>query len=78
MNVVTCIPLEANQQMVVLVLNQLVVVLVLSRVVLVLNSLRVGKMLANPIEVAINLNIIFIQFVQICVHVFFNIPNFIY
>ena len=27
-------------------------------------------MLANHIEVAINLNIIFIQFVQICLHVF--------
>ena len=50
MKVVICIPLEVNQQMVVLVLN---------RVVLVLNSLRVGKMLAKHIEVAINLNIFF-------------------
>ena len=56
------IPLEANQQM---------VVLGLSRVVLVLNSLRVAKMLANHIDVAINLNIIFIEFVQISLHVFF-------
>ena len=63
MKVVICIPPEANQWMVMLVLNQSVVVLVLS-------SLRVGKMLANHIEVAINLNIIFIQFVQIYLHVF--------
>ena len=31
---------------------------------LFLNSLRVGKILANHIEVAVNLNIIFIQFVK--------------
>ena len=66
-----CIPPEANQRMVMLVLNQSVVVLVLNKVILVLNSLTVGKMLANHIEVAINLNIIFIQFVKICLHVFF-------
>ena len=36
-------------------------------------------MLANYVEVAINFNIFFIEFVQICLHVFFyNIQNFIY
>ena len=53
-------------------------VLVLSTVVLVLNSFRVGKKLANHIEVAINLNIFFIQFVQICLHVFFVIYKILY
>ena len=58
--------------------NQWIVVLVLSRVVLVLNSFRVGKMLVNHIEVVINLNIFFIQFVQICLHVFFAIYEILY
>ena len=71
MKVVICIPLEANKRMVMLILNQSVVVLVFSRVILVLNSLRVGKMLANHIELSINSNIFFIQFVQIFLHVFF-------
>ena len=63
------IPPEANQRL---------VVLVLSRVVLVLNSFRVEKMLANHVEVAINFNIFFIQFVQICLHVFFLIYKILY
>ena len=63
------IPPKANQRM---------VVLVLSRVILVLNSMRVGKMLANHIEVAINLNIFFIQFVQICLYVFLLIYTILY
>ena len=54
------------------------VMLVLSRVVLVINSLRVGKMLSNHIEVAIKLNICFIQFVQIYLHVFFLIYKILY
>ena len=68
MKVVIFIP-QANQRM---------VMLVLSREILVFNSLRVGKMLANHIEVAINLNIFFIQFVQICLHVFFLIYKILY
>ena len=35
-------------------------------------------MLANHIEVAINFNIFFIQFVQICLHVFFLIYKILY
>ena len=62
--VVIFIPLEANQQL---------VVLVLSRVVLGLNSFRVEKILTNHVEVAINFNIFFIELVQICLHVFFLI-----
>ena len=58
--------------------NQWLVVLVLSRFVLVLDSFRVGKMLANHIKVAINLNIFFIQFVQFCLHVFFLIYKILY
>ena len=69
MKVVIFIPSEANQRL---------VVLVLSRVILVLNSLRVEKMLANHIEVAISFNILFIQFVQICLYVFFLIYTILY
>ena len=69
---------EANQRLVVLVLSRVVLGLVLSRVVLGLNSFRVEKMLTNHIEVAINFNISFIKFVQICLHVFFLIYKIIY
>ena len=58
--------------------NQLLVVLVLSSVVLVLNSFRVENMLANQVEVAINFNIFFLEFVQICLHVFFLIYKNLY
>ena len=67
--VVICIPPEANQWLVVLVLNKFI---------LVLNSFSVGKMLANHIRVSINLNIFFIQFVQILLHVFFLIYKILY
>ena len=72
------IPPEANQQLVVLVLSRVVLGLVLSRVILGLNSFRVEKMLTNHVEVAINFNIFFIEFVQICLHVFFLICKILY
>ena len=67
--VVIFIPPEANQWL---------LVLVLGRVILVLKRFKVGKMLAKHIRVAINLNIFFNQFVQICLHVFFLIYKILY
>ena len=58
--------------------NQRLVVLVLSRVVLGLNIFRVENMLTNHVEVAINFNIFFVEFVQIFLHVFFLIYKILY